>query len=118
MIGTLTARDTHAEGPEALLAPLAAQPPPTSHHPPATTPHALRTRRYASPELLTYSTSYTEKIDLWGLGLIVYIMLTGEHPFEGADFYGDSISGAPHALRTLHTLHTGRTLRTLRTLRT
>ena len=112
--GTRYPRDTHAEGPEGLLAPLASQPPLTTHHPPPTTPIALRTRRYASPELLTYSTSYTEKIDLWGLGLIVYIMLTGEHPFEGADFYGDSISGTPHTLRTLRTLHAVLTLRTLR----
>lgn len=37
---------------------------------------------YASPELLTYSDTYNEKIDIWGLGLIVYIMITGEHPFE------------------------------------
>eukprot|EP00966_Prymnesium_polylepis_P009139 210634-Prymnesium_polylepis.1 len=52
------------------------------------------TQWYASPELLTYKDSYTEKIDLWGLGLIVYIMITGEHPFQGSDFYGASIAGA------------------------
>ena len=36
-----------------------------------------------------------EAIDLWGLGLIIYIMLSGKHPFEGRmDVYGDTVSQA------------------------
>ena len=43
-----------------------------------------RTRRYASPELLSRQQTYDESIDLWGLGLILFIVLSGKHPFEEA----------------------------------
>jgi serine/threonine protein kinase len=43
---------------------------------------------YASPELLTECETYDESVDVWGLGLIVHILLTGAHPFEGTDMYG------------------------------
>jgi len=49
---------------------------------------------YASPELITKADQYNQKIDIWGLGLIVYIMLSGTHPFEGSmDAYGDITGG-------------------------
>lgn len=47
------------------------------------------TQWYASPELLQRQDHYNEKIDVWGLGLILYIMLSGAHPFEGFDMYSN-----------------------------
>ena len=36
---------------------------------------------YAAPE--TYKGFYTTKCDMWSLGVLTYIMLTGEMPFKG-----------------------------------
>ena len=38
---------------------------------------------YIAPEIL--SGTYTEKCDLWSIGVIVYIMLSGKPPFAGSN---------------------------------
>ena len=39
------------------------------------------TPAYAAPELLT-NQSFDEKADMWSLGVILYLLLTGTHPFD------------------------------------
>merc|ERR1712232_632012 len=38
---------------------------------------------YVAPEVLLES--YTEKADCWSMGIIVYMLLTGQAPYDGAD---------------------------------
>ena len=54
---------------------------------------AVGTMWYASPELLSEASTYDQNIDLWGLGLVVYILISGKHPFEGEDMYGNVMNG-------------------------
>lgn len=42
------------------------------------------TVRFTSPELLNRQ-PYNEKVDLWALGITIFIMLTGQYPFDGDD---------------------------------
>ena len=37
------------------------------------------THWYASPELLTEAATYDQSIDIWGLGLVLYILVSGKH---------------------------------------
>jgi len=42
----------------------------------------LGTPLYMSPELVKHQ-RYTEKVDVWSLGVIVYQLLSGKTPFDG-----------------------------------
>jgi len=43
---------------------------------------SLGTPLYMAPELINDS-EYSEKVDVWALGCIVFILLTGSPPFKG-----------------------------------
>ena len=36
---------------------------------------------YMAPEQTDY-TSYNKKVDIWACGMIMYLLLTGKHPFH------------------------------------
>jgi len=41
------------------------------------------TARYTAPELLLKK-GYDESIDVWGIGVILFMLLTGKYPFDGS----------------------------------
>jgi len=41
------------------------------------------TPRYTAPEILT-GEGYNEGVDIWGLGIILFLLLTGKYPFDGS----------------------------------
>lgn len=46
---------------------------------------------YMAPEIWK-GQEYNKKVDLWSLGIVMYYLLSGDHPFNGdADSIGDKI---------------------------
>jgi len=43
------------------------------------------TLHYAAPEVVAHKSAYDEKCDMWGFGVIVYILLTGYFPIHNKD---------------------------------
>jgi len=41
---------------------------------------------YMAPEIMTDDT-YNNKVDLWSIGIILYVMLTGKHPYNAKTHY-------------------------------
>ena len=41
------------------------------------------TARYTAPELLN-GNGYGESVDVWGIGIILFLLLTGKYPFDGS----------------------------------
>lgn len=41
---------------------------------------------YAAPEIIAGSKHYTNKVDIWSLGLVIYEMLTGRIAFNAKSF--------------------------------
>jgi serine/threonine protein kinase len=40
------------------------------------------TRTYLAPEMLQQKDPYSEKVDMWGIGILLYIMMTGYVPYH------------------------------------
>jgi len=44
--------------------------------------HRAGTLAFMAPEMVTVNGGYTEKVDAWSIGVIAFLLLTGEHPFS------------------------------------
>ena len=42
------------------------------------------TARYTAPEILS-GDGYNESVDVWGIGVILFLLLTGKYPFDGSN---------------------------------
>lgn len=40
------------------------------------------TLAFAAPERLRDNCVYTEKVDMWAVGIVLYMLVVGSHPFE------------------------------------
>ena len=40
------------------------------------------TLAFAAPERLVDNCVYTEKVDMWAAGIVLFMLLTGHHPFN------------------------------------
>jgi len=45
--------------------------------------HEVGTTRYSAPELIQ-GYKYGESVDVWGIGIIFFLLLTGRYPFDGS----------------------------------
>ncbi|CAD7969395.1 unnamed protein product [Amoebophrya sp. A120] len=61
----------------------------------------LGTPYYIAPEVLDPSVPYNEKCDVWALGIMMYMLLSGEHPFAvEADLHRRSPKKLFHRIKT------------------
>jgi serine/threonine protein kinase len=44
----------------------------------------IGTLEFSAPEILQGYNEYSEQVDMWGAGLILYFMMSGENPFKGS----------------------------------
>lgn len=51
----------------------------------------IGTPLYRAPELWKLNSSHSCAVDLWGLGCIMYVLMTGEKPFEDSEFLSQTI---------------------------
>lgn len=51
------------------------------------------TRAFMAPELFGISPRYTNSVDIWSLGVIAYLILTGETLFQNPDRLGEYVDG-------------------------
>lgn len=42
------------------------------------------TLAFSAPEMFEMS-EYDEKVDMWSAGILLYMMLSGEHPFDSGN---------------------------------
>jgi serine/threonine protein kinase len=55
----------------------------------------IGTEFYRAPELITHG-RYTEKVDIWALGITLFVALTKKFPFHSEDFEKEIIAGLPN----------------------
>src|SRR5690606_21483056 len=56
--------------------------------------------RYMSPEMMESASKADSRSDIWGLGTVLYELLVGETPYDGASFvdlYRQALEGPPRA---------------------
>ena len=41
------------------------------------------TLSFSAPERLTENCIYNEKVDMWACGIVLFMLLAGQHPFDG-----------------------------------
>lgn len=47
---------------------------------------------YMAPEIWE-GNAYNEKVDIWSMGVVMYFLLSGKHPFDGdLDVIGDLVT--------------------------
>lgn len=40
---------------------------------------------FKAPETIGFDKIYVQQSDVWSIGVIMYLLLTGKYPFKGAD---------------------------------
>ena len=64
------------------------------------------TLAFSAPEMFEMS-EYDEKVDMWSAGILLYMMLSGEHPFDSGNISVSQViqnilQGQSIIFRTIH----------------